>query len=267
MHRAVGRLWPHEATTLQALGVQVHAITAPPQQLQQIAALAAEHEYVAREGPLAQHRLHQCCQPIHSLAHISDSCGNPHPGVAGQSQHQADRASIINRSTARSIGPLNRSVPRASSISIASFGSAIFVGMRDSDRTLTTTGSSVVPGVNDWPYPPCWYFTTHLRTMLALARCANATPANDAPGSRHSHTIATFCAIVRRRRGLRSRVAGPLPCSCVASSMVSAYFVADTIFTPISASAQDGIARTLTRSVRRWIHLPYVTPIILRCLR
>jgi len=28
--------------------------------------------------------------------------------------------------------------------------------------------------------------------------------------------------------------------------MVSAYSVADTIFTPINASAQDGIARTLT---------------------
>src|SRR5665213_2199027 len=256
MHRATARLWPHEATTLQSLGIQVHAVTAPPQYFQQIAALAAEHEYITGEGSLAQHRLHQRRQPIHPLAHISDSCGNPHSSVGWQSQHQADSASITSRNTARSIGPLNRSVPRASSISIAGLGSAIFVGTRDADRALTTTGSSVVPGVNDRPYPPCWYFTTHLRTMLALARCANATPANDAPGSRHSHTIATFCAIVRRRRGLRSRVAGPLPCSCVASSMVSAYSVVDTIFTPISASAQDVIARTLTIIARtsRLIH-------------
>jgi len=38
--------------------------------------------------------------------------------------------------------------------------------------------------------------------------------------------------------------------------MVSAYFVADTIFTPISASAQDGIARTLTcRTRAAWMEL------------
>src|SRR5665213_2032582 len=175
MHRATARLWPHEATTLQSLGIQVHAVTAPPQYFQQIAALAAEHEHVPREGSLAQHRLHQRGQARHAFAHVGDSRGNPHPGVGWQSQHQADSASITSRSTARSIGPLNRSVPRANSISIAGFGSAIFIVTRDADRGLTTTGSSVVPGVNDWPYPPCWYLTTHLRTMLALAHRANAT--------------------------------------------------------------------------------------------
>jgi len=50
--------------------------------------------------------------------------------------------------------------------------------------------------------------------------------------------------------------------------MVSTYFVADTIFTPISASVQDGIARTLTihpdqAKARRAIPVPLNTDAVL----
>jgi hypothetical protein len=40
-------LGPHEAAALQAFGIQVHPIATPPQQLDQITALATEHEHMA----------------------------------------------------------------------------------------------------------------------------------------------------------------------------------------------------------------------------
>src|SRR3981081_2288863 len=41
-HRAIRRLWPDEAATLQPLGVKRHAETVMPENLDQLAVLAAE---------------------------------------------------------------------------------------------------------------------------------------------------------------------------------------------------------------------------------
>ena len=60
------------------------------------------------------------------------------------------------------------------------------------DGFRTATGNSATPESATSPNPPRRNFTTHLRTMLALAWCAMATPASDAPDTRHSRTIANF---------------------------------------------------------------------------
>jgi hypothetical protein len=76
-------------------------------------------------------------------------------------------------------------------------------------RGFTTTGNSAGVASANGPYPPRWYFTTHLRTMLALAPCARATPASDAPGCRHSRMIASFSARGQRRRSRRLAAIDP----------------------------------------------------------
>ncbi len=91
MHRAVGRLRPHEATALQALGVQIHSVAAPPQELHQIAALAAKHKHIARERSLAERRLHDRRQPVHALSHVGNAGGDPHARARGQRDHRSAR--------------------------------------------------------------------------------------------------------------------------------------------------------------------------------
>src|SRR3954447_20278787 len=82
--------------------------------------------------------------------------------------------------------------------------------------------------------------------MLALAWCAKATPANDAPGWRHSRMIASFSPIEWRRRGRRRAGTDPPSCACTSLAMVSACFVADAMFARHEHSIQDGDDRTLT---------------------
>ncbi len=50
--------WPCETSFLEALREQAQATVAPPQALQQVAALTPEHEHVPAVGILLQHGLH-----------------------------------------------------------------------------------------------------------------------------------------------------------------------------------------------------------------
>src|SRR5438105_454239 len=119
MHRAARGLRPYEPAALQALAIKVHAIAAPPQKLQQIAALTAEHEYVTREGTLAQRRLHQRRQTIHAFAHIGYARREPHPSSRGQCDHSRDSTSITACNASVSTPPHRRMRAPYSSISIA----------------------------------------------------------------------------------------------------------------------------------------------------
>jgi hypothetical protein len=60
-------------------GVDVCTLTVMPQQLHQIAALAAEHEQVARLRIALQHFLNAHGEPICSTGIIPDSLGREHP--------------------------------------------------------------------------------------------------------------------------------------------------------------------------------------------
>ena len=61
---------PREAALLQPLGEQAEALAVPVQNLDQVAAPAAEHEQVARERLLLQHLLRQHRQAVEALPHV-----------------------------------------------------------------------------------------------------------------------------------------------------------------------------------------------------
>ena len=61
--RTAGRLRPDEAAALQPLLEQTQSVTIPPQQLDQVAPLAAEDEHMPGERRLLKHRLDQRVSP------------------------------------------------------------------------------------------------------------------------------------------------------------------------------------------------------------
>src|ERR1700704_6807728 len=74
-HRPVGVFarnarWPDEASTLQTLRKQAHPLAVMPQDLQQPAAPAPEHEQMAVVGIALERLLHQYRQAVEALAHV-----------------------------------------------------------------------------------------------------------------------------------------------------------------------------------------------------
>src|SRR5260370_31956672 len=88
MRNAARCLRPHEAATFQTLRVQVHPVAAPPQQLDQVTALATKDEHVAGERILVKTRLRQCRQSIHAFAQVGHPRGEPYPRACGQTDHR-----------------------------------------------------------------------------------------------------------------------------------------------------------------------------------
>ena len=69
-HAARCRLWPDEATTLQALGQEQQTLAIEPQHLEDVAATTTEHKHVAAEWIGLQHGLRQCGQAVEALPHV-----------------------------------------------------------------------------------------------------------------------------------------------------------------------------------------------------
>jgi hypothetical protein len=78
-HHAVGRRRPDEAPLLQPLGIQRHAQTVMPDDLDQIATTASEYEKIAGMGIALQRFLDLECQAIHAASHIGSSDRQPDP--------------------------------------------------------------------------------------------------------------------------------------------------------------------------------------------
>src|SRR6478736_6079066 len=76
-YRALFGLWPDETTALQPFGEQTESVAVPPQQLDQIAAPAAEDKNVAGVRILLQHPLRDGAQPGETAPQIGDAGGNP----------------------------------------------------------------------------------------------------------------------------------------------------------------------------------------------
>src|SRR3546814_6182836 len=66
---------PDEPAPVHALREQAQALAIVPEQLDQIAALAAEREQRARVRTLLQHLLHQHRETIEPLAHVGGAAG------------------------------------------------------------------------------------------------------------------------------------------------------------------------------------------------
>ena len=67
-HRIADSRRPYELAVLQPLGVERHAVAIMPENLQQIAALAPEHEQIAGVGIPLQHLLRLQRRSVHILA-------------------------------------------------------------------------------------------------------------------------------------------------------------------------------------------------------
>src|SRR3546814_14534630 len=88
---------PDEPAAVHALREQAQALAVIPEQLDQIAALAAEREQRARVRTLLQHLLHQHREPIEPLAHIRGAAGQIDEGRRWYRDHRA--RTDITRST------------------------------------------------------------------------------------------------------------------------------------------------------------------------
>ena len=90
-----------------------------PDQLDQIAALAPEHEQLPAEGIGLQLLLHQHRQPAKALPHVRVTRRQPDPDTCRDRDHRPSRTAITRFRACTSTGPLSRTRrPLASSISI-----------------------------------------------------------------------------------------------------------------------------------------------------
>jgi hypothetical protein len=93
------RLRPHEASSLQSLLKQAQPVSVPPQQLDKIAALAAENENMSGKGRLFQHSLHQSGEPLKATPQISEPGGYPDTSSATKLDHRNKLSSMARTST------------------------------------------------------------------------------------------------------------------------------------------------------------------------
>src|SRR3546814_18906577 len=80
-------LFPY-ATLFRSLGEQAEALAVPPQYLEEIAAPAAEHDQMAREGIVPQRFLDLPGQAVEALAHVDLAVRQPHPDTAQDRAHR-----------------------------------------------------------------------------------------------------------------------------------------------------------------------------------
>ncbi len=77
-HRAIRRRRPHEASSLQALGIERGAQPVVPEDLDQLAALAPEDVKVAGMRVALQRLLDAQGQRVHAAAHVRVTGRDPH---------------------------------------------------------------------------------------------------------------------------------------------------------------------------------------------
>src|SRR5689334_14567734 len=183
MHGSALRLRPHEAPALQALEVQVHAIAAPPQQLDQIPAPAAEHEHVTGERTLLQRGLYLRSEAVHATAHVSHACGEPHTRTQRQRAH-LDNVSSTRRSASSATSPVIRTCAPANSISMTplrpssglrrlragAIAARALITSSACVASLTATGNNAAEACGAAAPSSRRYCRRHLNRMFALRR-------------------------------------------------------------------------------------------------
>jgi hypothetical protein len=81
-------LGPDRASSLQPLLKKTEAITIEPQQLDQIATLAAEDKQMAGEGCLLKNCPNNRREALKAAAHTGEPCGNPDPCPCRRFDHR-----------------------------------------------------------------------------------------------------------------------------------------------------------------------------------
>src|SRR6202051_4950662 len=137
---AVRRRWPDEAAFLQPFGIERHAETVMPDDLDQIATRASEDKEIACMGIALQCLLDLQSQAIHASPHVRSSDRKPDPHTRGNRDHRRSSTSSTRRS-ARASTPLptqTRYLPQRS-ISIVA-GPVVGCVAAASGPAVTTTG-------------------------------------------------------------------------------------------------------------------------------
>src|SRR5450755_1058088 len=88
---AVRRRWPDEAAFLQPFGVERHAETVMPDNLDQIATGASEDKEIACMGIAPQRFLDLQSQAIHASPHVRSSDSKPDPHTRGNRDHRRSK--------------------------------------------------------------------------------------------------------------------------------------------------------------------------------
>src|ERR1700733_8597386 len=101
------RLRPYEAAPFETFGEQAESVAVPPEQLDQIATLAAENENVARERVLFEHSLCDGAQACEAAPQVRDAGGDPDARAGRQRDHRL-RCSRMTRRFSGSAEPSTR---------------------------------------------------------------------------------------------------------------------------------------------------------------
>src|ERR1700704_3190292 len=121
-YRTIRRLWPDEAATLQPLGVKRHAETVMPENLDQLAVLAAEDVEIAAVRITLERFLNRQGQRVHATAHVGMACRDPHPHSRSDRDHRrrpsASTATAAVSALASTAPVIRIRAPVANSISI-----------------------------------------------------------------------------------------------------------------------------------------------------
>src|SRR6516165_11789908 len=138
---AVRRRRPDKPAALQSLGVQRHAQTVMPENLDQIAPPPAEYEQIAGVRVALQSLLDLERQPVHPAPHIAVPGRDPHPDTTGNRDH---RRSAAANSGGVSTAMRTRTAP-ANSISIAAAGRRAASSLPLSSTAAITTSDKPPP--------------------------------------------------------------------------------------------------------------------------
>src|SRR6201996_3764016 len=98
-HLTTGGLRPDEAPTLQPLLKKTQTVTIEPQQLDQVAALAAKYKYMPGKWSLLEHRLYDRRESLKAATQIRKPRGNPDPRTGPQLDHRSRLPSTMRTSS------------------------------------------------------------------------------------------------------------------------------------------------------------------------
>src|ERR1051326_8168521 len=183
-----GRRGPDEPSALQTLGIERHAETIVPENLDQ-------DEQVPAVRIALQLLLHQQRQAIEALAHVGVAGRQPHPHAARDRDHRGRAIfaspAIRAETIAGSAAPVIRMrVPPANSISIV-----------DGVAADAAAAGTIATGENVSRAPAGAHSCCrHRNNWLVWIPAARATSEADAPGASAAATIRSFSARDHRRR-------------------------------------------------------------------
>src|SRR6266545_2143050 len=101
-NHAIDRGRPNEAALLQPFGVQRHAETIMPDDLDQIAAPASKHKEIARMGIAPQRFLDLQSQAVHAAPHVGSPDRQPDAHARGDRKDRKSSTSSTRRSASAS---------------------------------------------------------------------------------------------------------------------------------------------------------------------